>query len=148
MDVVKPCFSQKTPKISNENGMVNLHILASVKISKTLKTYKKEPKTLVFGSFLTESVISVNVDVFNIRKSYTVIMILQFKSLLCQTPLYEFLDDYITFTTCNDLILTTIIGNRMTKTPSNQKIIRCLIVRVQKLSIQINFLTNQIIMWV
>lgn len=60
---------------------------------------------------------------FLIRNSYTVLMILQFKSLLCQTPLYEFLDDYITFTTCNGLILTTIIGNRMTKTPSNQKII-------------------------
>ena len=33
----KPCFSQKTPKISNENGMVNLHILTSEKASKMLK---------------------------------------------------------------------------------------------------------------
>ena len=33
----KPCFSQKTPKISNENGMVNLHILALENSSKMLK---------------------------------------------------------------------------------------------------------------
>ena len=42
--------------------MVNLHILTLEKSSKCQKTYKKESKTLVFDSFLTESVISVNVD--------------------------------------------------------------------------------------
>ena len=42
--------------------MVNLHILALENPQKCQITYKKELKTLVFGSFLTKSVISVNVD--------------------------------------------------------------------------------------
>ena len=52
--------------------MVNLHILTLEKSSKWAKNIQKEPKTSVFGSFLTESVISVNVDGFVVRNSYTI----------------------------------------------------------------------------
>ena len=60
--------------------MVNLHILTLEKSSKMPKTYKKESKTSIFDSFLTGSVISVNVDGFLIRNSYTSIPIIVFQS--------------------------------------------------------------------
>ena len=108
---------------ATKNRQIRLLNTSFVVFFKTA-TFRNEKSTSIMTLALFRIyVFSYCKNGFLIRNSYTVLMILQFKSLLCQTPLYEFLDDYITFTTCNGLILTTIIGNRMTKTPSNQKII-------------------------
>ena len=77
--------------------MVNLHILTLEKSSKCQKTYKKESKTSVFDSFLTESVISVNVDGKSEQKRYFYILLcslklaIAFKSnTVVSAPLYSY----------------------------------------------------------
>ena len=72
-------------------------MLTSKLPSKMGKNIQKEPKTLVFGSFLTESVISVNVDGKSEQKRYFYILLcslklaITFKSnTVVSAPLYSY----------------------------------------------------------